>query len=144
MLQKVAWWFGEESSWRKELMNILVTMLYTLNSFFHFNTSVASPSVDRNTWGSGEEQCLFLTLGLKDNNFLPLAHAGTHVERDLGQRERKRWVYRTSDKLQWQMAAKLGRQLLNPRVDTFHDAVTRGTYRVYRCGTDSGIKKIVY
>lgn len=46
MLQKVAWWFGEESSWRKELMNILVSTLYSLKSCFYFNTSVASPSVE--------------------------------------------------------------------------------------------------
>lgn len=55
-------------------MNILVTVLNTLYSFFYFNIYVASPSVDRNIWRSGEEQYLFLTPGLKDDNFLPLAH----------------------------------------------------------------------
>ena len=51
--------------------------------------------------------------------FSALGPCSTHVERDLGQWGGKRWMYRTSEELQRQMAAKLGRQLLKPRVESF-------------------------
>lgn len=108
--------------WRREQLRKgahehFIIMLYTLNGFFYFNASVTSPSTGRNTWGNGEEQWFFLTPGLKDDNFLPLALAIPMWKETLASEEKDECTdLQRSCWDKWQQS--WGVQLLKPRVES--------------------------
>lgn len=95
-------------------MNTLVTTFYTLNSLFHFNTFVASPSDDRNIWGNKE--LLLARSRLEKNGFFALGPGSTHVKETLASEEEKDGHTELQGSCKDKIAAKLGRKLLKPRV----------------------------
>lgn len=81
-----------------------------------------------------------LNSGLKDNNFLPLALAVAMCKETLDSEEGKDGC----TELQRICRDKWGHSCWSQGWTLLQDVVTRGTYRVYRCGTDSGKKKRIY
>lgn len=98
--------------WRREQLRKgahehFITMLYTLNGCFYFNASCHFTQHWQKYLGEWRRTVVLPNSRLERWQFSALGPCSTHVEGDLGQWG-KRWMYRSSEELLGQMAAKLG------------------------------------